>query len=861
MIEKVVIELANRIKYIKTLNAQKINQITTVDGKGIHIETESSREKYKSGEKPSPSEEISYYFILLGWEEFISERIAAANDFIKVRGRSSFIMSYFAQLPFVEVCSQDNKTAIKLKEFKTDDLPNEQYDRVKVFLEEVLNGKYDPRTLSSQVDGNLYRVKSRARQDARLLGFVNEFNEMNISQFEAYKDAEDKEGFIKRIIINQGYFRVALICLDLIRKLPKREKKIALEELGMIIVRNSRGENLMVESVAKERTHNLLMWLQSTNLIDNNWNSTENYFDTLQNKEQVMYSHLREKLIKIMNQYLSAKREPFGGHLLGPFVRNDVTAEINNLPFIDSSEYMVTGSVGQGNWASVPWIAIMNRKITISTQRGYYIVYLFSEDMQSVYLTLAQGVTETSKEEMLRIKAQIRESIPANSKVKVDDHISLGESKKARDYALSTAAYIHYAAGHMPEESVIINDLQEMIHIYENYISINEGTSFDNNPHQGEKEMVKENRNTYLPSKDLIDHIYSYINSKGFYYPKEEVINLFLSLKTKPFVILSGISGTGKTKMVQWFAESLGATEKNGQFTLIPVRPDWSDGSDLLGYVDIKGDFKEGPLTKAIRAAEEHPDLPYFVLLDEMNLARVEYYFSDILSVMESRKWEKGKVVSSTLLSEEIAKEEITLPNNLYVIGTVNMDETTHPFSKKVLDRANTIEFNRVELDNLSFLQDLEEVDQLLIGQSQLASKYLHLKDLYKVDTEIIEKATSELVRINKSLQLNNAHIGYRVRDEISFYLAYNKEGGLMTFEEAFDHCILQKILPRLSGSDSRIDQLLRELYLLFTNTEYQEDEDFQFDEQSAIYPKSARKVIEMLRRLQADGFTSFWIS
>lgn len=378
-----------------------------------------------------------------------------------------------------------------------------------------------------------------------------------------------------------------------------------------------------------------------------------------------MSSTLKEKLIKIMNQYLPSKREPFGGHQLGPFVRNEVTAEINNLPFIDPSEYMVTGSVGQGNWASVPWIAIMNRKITVSTQRGYYIVYLFSEDMQNVYLTLAQGVTETSKEEMLRIKSQIRESISSSSKVKIDDHIRLGESKKARDYALSTAAYIHYAADHMPVETVIVNDLQEMIHIYENYISMNEGVGYDNEQLQGEKQVVKENPNTYLPSKDIINHIYSYIKSKGFYYPKEEVINLFLSLKTKPFVILSGISGTGKTKMVQWFAESLGATEKNGQFTLIPVRPDWRDGSDLLGYVDIKGDFKVGPLTKAIRAAEEHLELPYFVLLDEMNLARVEYYFSDILSVMESRRWEDGKVVSSTLLSEEVAKAEVTLPTRI----------------------------------------------------------------------------------------------------------------------------------------------------------------------------------------------------
>ncbi len=106
--------------------------------------------------------------------------------------------------------------------------------------------------------------------------------------------------------------------------------------------------------------------------------------------------------------------------------------------------------------------------------------------------------------------------------------------------------------------------------------------------------------------------------------------------------------------MVQWFAESVGATEENGQFALIPIRPDWNDGSDLLGYVDIKGDFKPGPLTKVIEKATES-DAPYFVLLDEMNLARVEHYFSDILSVMETRRWQDGKMVTSTLLPAEIA--------------------------------------------------------------------------------------------------------------------------------------------------------------------------------------------------------------
>ncbi|WHY78386.1 HI_0552 family protein [Neobacillus sp. WH10] len=378
----------------------------------------------------------------------------------------------------------------------------------------------------------------------------------------------------------------------------------------------------------------------------------------------------------------------------------------------------------------------------------------------------------------------------------------------------------------------------------------------------GSANKINEPPINFSTNKALIKHIHSYIESNGFLYSIEEVTNLFLSIKTKPFVILSGISGTGKTKIVQWFAESVGATEDNGQFTLIPVRPDWNDSSDLLGYVDIKGDFKTGPLTKVIERAEENPDLPFFVLLDEMNLARVEHYFSDILSVMESCKWQNGKIVTSNLLTKEVAGRDIKLPTNLYIIGTVNMDETTHPFSKKVLDRANTIEFNRVELSNLAFLEGKEEIQPVVVSDSKFRANYLHLKDLYASNKALVESVTAELENINKSLQLINAHVGYRVRDEICFYLDYNENSGLMSPQTAFDHCILQKILPRVSGSDKRVEQLLMELYLLFTGRVYDENQDSYHQEiEQAKYPKSAAKVLEMLRRLKDDGFTSFWIS
>lgn len=599
--------------------------------------------------------------------------------------------------------------------------------------------------------------------------------------------------------------------------------------------------------------------MEKTRLIDENWSPIESYFGTISQKEQGMSSNIKDSLLKIMNQYINAKREPFGGHPMGAFVRQDVTRIFMQLPFIDSTEYAVTGSVGQGNWAAVPWIAIMNRSITVSTQRGYYIVYLFSEDMSSVFLTLAQGVTETSQKDMLKMKQEIRDSISGTYMVQKDDNIELGTSRKARDYAFSTAAYIRYDLESMPEEHVFVSDLKDMVEIYENFLSIKNGRdSMEYESHSLESRVV-ESQPENISYKDLTTHIYNYITRKGFLYSKEEVTNLFLSLKSKPFVILSGISGTGKTKIVQWFAESVGASEDNGQFSLIPIRPDWSDGSDLLGFRDIRGEFKEGPLTKVIKRATDNPTKPFFVLLDEMNLARVEYYFSDILSVMESKKWDGINMISSPLLTKETSGFELRLPSNLYIIGTVNMDETTHPFSKKVLDRANTIEFNRVDLENLSFLENFEPMESLEVSNNQLEPKYLHLKDLYETHKEIIERTTTELVKINDALKIIHAHVGYRVRDEICFYLAYNELGDLFTFEEALDYCILQKILPRIAGSDSRVEKALMELYSMFSNMIYEEDNtnDFKY----AKYPRSSEKVAEMLRRLQEDGFTSFWVS
>ncbi|KUH45580.1 hypothetical protein M2E15_3506 [Bacillus mycoides] len=844
MLEQLIIELVKLTKQVEDINDDKTYLVINKDDEGLYVEAKFSREQYEK-EAP-PYFKASFEILKDAWRKFIAMRTVKSEDFGQASECNTFLVAFFSQLPFVDV---KESGAITFKEFKTDNLPSEKYDKVMLFLEEIMNGTYNPITLREQTDENLYRVKSNARQDLRLLGFLNESHEMNQLLLNEYVQSEDKNIYIAQLVLKQEYFRHVLFVLGLLEKYSKDEKKEALVGLGMTIVRNSLGDNLMVESVAKRRTGNLLDWLEQVGLINDEWILVEQYVKDDGEKGGSMNSNLREKFLTVMNEYLQARTERFASHKMGSVVRNEMTTEITRLPFIDHNQYVVTGSIGQGNWAAVPWLAIMNKDITTSTQRGYYIVYLFSEDMERLYLTLAQGVTETSKEEMQKIKEEIREQIHMSQKVKKDDEIFLGTSSKAKGYANSTAAYIAYAANKMPSEKELVEDLEEMLRYYEGFIAYKEkGIKY---------EVIYGRKEVHLDQQSIIDHVSSYIQSKGFFYEKKDLINFFLSLKTKPFVILSGISGTGKTKIAQWFAESLGATEENGQFTLIPVRPDWSDSSDLLGYVNLQGEFQDRPLIKVLEAADANPNRPYFVVLDEMNLARVEYYFSDFLSVIESRKWKDGKIVTSTVLPESITNKHITIPSNVYIIGTVNMDETTHPLSKKVLDRANTIEFNTVNLDYFNFLMDVEEKEAEIASNRSLETAYLHLKECFKENEDLVRNISNIFIEINKILESVGAQVGYRIRDEICFYMAYNEQGKLLSFDEALDYQIYQKILPRLAGSDGRTEEVLKQLYVLCANEEYDSGNN---DASYAKYPRSANKLSHMLRRFEYDGFTSFWI-
>ena len=355
----------------------------------------------------------------------------------------------------------------------------------------------------------------------------------------------------------------------------------------------------------------------------------------------------------------------------------------------------------------------------------------------------------------------------------------------------------------------------------------------------GEKEMT---------TKEQVAAIRKYIEAKGFNYDGSLIENFYLGLKSKPFVILAGTSGTGKTRLVRLFAEAIKA-----EYKLVSVRPDWSDSSDLFGHVDLNQKFVPGAIIDFVKQAELNPNKPYFLCLDEMNLARVEYYMSDILSAIETRRYESGMIITDPVVSSANYGSDphapgrygkVILPGNLYIVGTVNMDETTFPFSKKVLDRANTIEFSYVDLLSMPSFSTAS-ADKITVTNEFLVSKYITLNDCDAVDKEYIAGVCTTLSRINGILEIANAHIGYRVRDEIVFYMLNNREADLLDDKVAFDNQIMQKILPRIQGSSESIKTMLGELLKIC---------------ESEKYDASAKKINFMIKRYEEDGFTSYWL-
>ena len=357
---------------------------------------------------------------------------------------------------------------------------------------------------------------------------------------------------------------------------------------------------------------------------------------------------------------------------------------------------------------------------------------------------------------------------------------------------------------------------------------------------------------------DIINKVENYIKNQGYNYTYNQLSNLYLSLKTKPFTILAGISGTGKSKIIRLLADSI-----NADYTLISVRPDWNDATDLIGYKNLDDKFIKGQLTKTILKAQQNKNKPHLICLDEMNLARVEYYLSDYLSIIESRKKVGQDIITDNIVEYQENNETIKLhiPDNLYLIGTVNMDDTTFQFSRKVLDRANTIEFSDVDLDNI-FFETNEEVESLNVSNDFLKTTYLKTMDIEEEYREYAKEVNKKIIEINEILKKSQKQFAYRVRDEILFYLVENKKSNLLDEDTAFDYQIMQKILPAINGSEQSVYKVLIDLlnFIFETNDiETVEEAENHLETTTVKYENSAKKIIYMLKGYQNDGYVSYW--
>lgn len=346
----------------------------------------------------------------------------------------------------------------------------------------------------------------------------------------------------------------------------------------------------------------------------------------------------------------------------------------------------------------------------------------------------------------------------------------------------------------------------------------------------------------------------------------EKLISRFVSsLLTKPFVLLTGLSGSGKTKIAQSFVKWI--CEDESQFKIIPVGADWTNREPLLGYPNglnpkeyITPD--SGALNLIIEASKvENADKPYFLILDEMNLSHVERYFADFLSVMESD--DKISLYSGTAridLEGNDIPNEIYWFKNLFIIGTVNIDETTYMFSPKVLDRANTIEF-RVDEANIKSFFDLPSKIDLSVLESKgaaMAKNFLEIATDNSIEKD--EEYSAVLVKFFNELKKVGAEFGYRTAVEMLLLIKKLNVISNLSKNESVDIAVMQKLLPKLHGSRSKISKVLDALILLCLKDgqtfSIAKSEDVLVE--NIVYPIAFEKLVRMYKNALDNGFTSY---
>ena len=442
----------------------------------------------------------------------------------------------------------------------------------------------------------------------------------------------------------------------------------------------------------------------------------------------------------------------------------------------------------------------------------------------------------------------------------------------------------HDPMGNMDIMTNALNNYSKVIVVKDGYAKLetNYKDYMRQMPNRNDKEAFFKNFDTKLREQKVVDN-----SIASNYRP------YITTIKSKPFLLLAGISGTGKSRIVRELARACWEedtdeykTQKPKNFQMVQVKPNWHDSSDLIGYVSRvsgKAEFVAGEFLKFVAKAWEDTETPYFLCLDEMNLAPVEQYFAEYLSVIESRKSHGDGIVTtdpilekadeewyfnltaSLTSDEDIRKqfneEGICIPQNLIVVGTVNMDETTFSFSRKVLDRAMTIEMNEVDLHG-GLTKRHESIGKL--SNAELVGSAVEGVDVYNDYTDVCDIALGYLQKVNDVLECTPFKVAYRTRNEFLLYvvnnLPYCKDENSNDLEQgyviarALDEITSMKVLSRIEGDDTKVsDELLDNL-----SKAIEDGLKTVSGEENTVKSISLAKLKEMKAKL-VSGYTSFW--
>ena len=593
----------------------------------------------------------------------------------------------------------------------------------------------------------------------------------------------------------------------------------------------------------------------------------------------------------ILSDYFLARQEPFGRKhpLWSRFeeLAKHLEIRVSNRPTLN-----VKWSVGKGNWTAVPWIAFFDSRGNNSTQNGVFPVYLFREDLSGVYLALNQGInvfkekygTPESRRIMRERAEQLLRDLVSlhileDSGFSLDNKIQLYRDPGLdKDYEASVITHKFYRRDEIPDDVELLHDLEQLLRAYDDYL---------------ERQPFRDVETPSLkvtpgpPNEDFriesaIHEVIAYIAERGFVYEPWQIAQYVTAIRTKPFIIIGGITGTGKSKLPALVAEATG-----GESKLVPVRPDWTDSAEVLGYTDLEGNFRPGPVLELAHRAAANADQFYTCIVDEMNLARVEQYFPEVLSGIEDRRRQPNGGYRTGPLIRQVAKEadaewgQVVIPENLAIVGTVNMDESTHPFSRKVLDRAFTIEISDVNLAQWN-----PKGERLRpVATWPVASWHpikIRLSELANpTDQQLAEisRAIAALQAVNILLTPAQLQVGYRTRDEVAFFLLHAQQiaDAFVDHEgyavDPLDLALQMKILPRIAGESNAIKRAVFGLLGWATTgvpleSPYEVNAILDFWETAgrpsslpdSEYPQLAAKLCLMWQRFEIDGQTSYWL-